>query len=201
MSFLPEHLMLLKNEIQKRDLTLQEILHLLGDEGHYLFILIFILPFIQPIPLYGLSTPVGISMMIIAYFLFRHQDPWLPQKLQKKIVKKEILEPVFNVLDKLFRLSRKVHRQRLQILTDSRLFQKINAFIIAMNALLLALPLPIPFSNTVPAISILLLAVGAIQKDGLFILFSYFWHFIVIASFWQILLLVVQFLQSHQFLT
>lgn len=88
MSFLPEHLLQLKQENQSRDLSLQEILHLLGDEGHYLFILIFILPFLQPIPLYGLSTPVGISMMIIAFFLFRHQDPWLPQNLQKKIVKK-----------------------------------------------------------------------------------------------------------------
>lgn len=201
MSFLPEHLRALKEEINQKDLSLQEVLHLLGDEGHFLFILIFILPFLQPIPLYGLSTPVGISMMIIAYYLFRHQDPWLPAKLQNKIVKKEILDQVFNVLEKLFKFSQKIHRHRLLLMTDASFFQKLNALLIAMNALLLALPLPIPFSNTVPAISILLLAVGAIQKDGLFILFSYFWHFIVIASFWQILLLVVQFLQSHQFLT
>lgn len=108
---------------------------------------------------------------------------------------------VFIVLEKLFKHSQKIHRQRLQMITETLVFQKINALLIAFNAFLLALPLPIPFSNTVPAISILLIAVGSIQKDGLFILFSYLWHTIVIFSFWQLLLLALQFLQGHQFLT
>lgn len=201
MSHLPEHLQKLKNESVTKELTLDEVMNILGDEGHYLFILFFILPFLQPIPLYGLSTPVGIAMIFVALFLFQHRAPYLPNKIKAMIVKKEILDNIFKVLEKLFLWSHRIHRERMTYFIDVKVFHKLNATLIALNAFLLALPLPIPFSNTVPAVSILLLTVGSIQKDGLFIIFSYIWHFSVVYFFWQLLLLIYQFLQSQQILT
>jgi hypothetical protein len=38
------------------------------------------------------------------------------------------------------------------------------------SGLLLALPLPIPLTNTFPALTIILVAVGALERDGLFFL-------------------------------
>ena len=41
------------------------------------------------------------------------------------------------------------------------------------NAVLLALPLPIPFSNAIPAWMILLQSLAHLEKDGLFIILPY----------------------------
>jgi hypothetical protein len=40
-------------------------------------------------------------------------------------------------------------------------------------AALLLLPLPVPFSNTIPAWAIMLMAGGLLERDGLFILAGY----------------------------
>jgi hypothetical protein len=37
-----------------------------------------------------------------------------------------------------------------------------------LSGLLMLLPLPIPLTNTLPALTVVLLAAGAIERDGLF---------------------------------
>jgi hypothetical protein len=45
--------------------------------------------------------------------------------------------------------------------------------LLILNAILLALPLPIPFSNAIPAWMILFQALGHLEEDGFFIVLSY----------------------------
>ena len=49
----------------------------------------------------------------------------------------------------------------------------INGLVIFFCGFVLSLPLPIPFTNTIPAIAILLLSMGMMEEDGLFILLGY----------------------------
>jgi hypothetical protein len=49
------------------------------------------------------------------------------------------------------------------------------------------LPLPIPFSNNIPAWAVVLLAIGMMEQDGLFVLFGHLtaifsWVFIGLTS-------------------
>jgi hypothetical protein len=44
---------------------------------------------------------------------------------------------------------------------------RVGAGLIAFAALLLMLPIPVPFSNCFPAAAILLLSAGALERDGL----------------------------------
>ena len=44
---------------------------------------------------------------------------------------------------------------------------RVGAGMIAFAALLLMLPIPVPFSNCFPAGAILLLSAGALERDGL----------------------------------
>jgi hypothetical protein len=44
---------------------------------------------------------------------------------------------------------------------------------IFLGGFILLLPLPIPFSNTLPALSIVLLAAGMMERDGLLVLAGY----------------------------
>jgi hypothetical protein len=53
-------------------------------------------------------------------------------------------------------------------------FTVLNGLAIVSSAFLLTLPLPIPFSNTIPAWAILLLALGMMEEDGAVIVAGYF---------------------------
>jgi hypothetical protein len=45
--------------------------------------------------------------------------------------------------------------------------------LLILNSILLALPLPIPFSNALPAWMIFFQALGHLEEDGFFIVLSY----------------------------
>ena len=48
-----------------------------------------------------------------------------------------------------------------------------NAILIAFMAFLLALPVPLPFTNTLPAYTIILLAASMMEEDGVLIWLGY----------------------------
>jgi hypothetical protein len=61
-------------------------------------------------------------------------------------------------------------RPRLDFLHEQRLYRRVAGTLIMLSGLLLMLPLPIPLSNSFPALTVVLLAAGAMERDGLFFL-------------------------------
>ena len=174
---------LLQEEAKKGDLTLLRIFHLMGEEGHAVLILFLCLPFLQPIPIPGLSTPLGFLIAVVAYFLFRNRPPWLPKRFEHLSISSPVLIKVSEVAEKIWTYAAKIVKPRFEIFHDSTFFRFLNLAVVLANALLLSLPLPIPFSNTVPVVAIILSAIGYMEKDGLFIVLSYLWCFIVASFF------------------
>lgn len=65
-------------------------------------------------------------------------------------------------------------RPRFLRLTDGALMNRVNGLALLFGGVLLLFPLGlIPLSNTLPALAILCLAVGILQRDGLFVLLGY----------------------------
>lgn len=174
---------LLQEEAKKGDLTLHRVFHLMGEEGHAVLILFLCLPFIQPIPIPGLSTPLGFLICVVAYFLFRNRPPWLPKRFENLSISSDVLIKVSEAAEKIWTYAAKVVKPRFEILHDSMVFRFLNLVVVVVNAVLLSLPLPIPFSNTVPVVAIILSAIGYMEKDGLLIILSYLWCFIVASFF------------------
>lgn len=174
---------LLQEEAKKEDLTLKRVFILMGEEGHAVLILFLCLPFMQPIPIPGLSTPLGFLIAVVSYYLFRQSPPWLPKKFENLKISSEVLLKVSEVAEKLWGYAAKIIKTRLTIFHDNILFRFLNLIVVVVNAVLLSLPLPIPFSNTVPVVAIILSAIGYMEKDGLFIIFSYIWCIIVACFF------------------
>jgi hypothetical protein len=68
----------------------------------------------------------------------------------------------------------RVIRPRVAILTASAAMARFNGLTVVAGGLLLMVPLGlVPFSNTLPALAILLLCIGMSQRDGLFVLAGY----------------------------
>jgi hypothetical protein len=94
-------------------------------------------------------------------------------KLQRKELPAGFFTKVFTVAARVISFMEKFLRPRLAVLTSSGMLQQLHAFIILLAALSLLLPLPIPFTNSFPAWTILLLAGGLLERDGVFILAGY----------------------------
>ncbi|UYL08271.1 exopolysaccharide biosynthesis protein [Bdellovibrio sp. SKB1291214] len=173
---------LLQEEAGHGDLSLKKVFNLLGEEGHGMILLILCLPYLFPIPVPGLSTISGMLIILVSFFLFLRRPPWLPQRWENVKISANTIIKTSTYAEKVWTYVAKIVRKRMMFFHDMPVFRLLNFLVLAVNAVLLALPLPIPFSNTVPAISIVLCAIGYLEKDGLFTLFSYAWC-AVVASF------------------
>jgi hypothetical protein len=161
---LSEELAALRASAGERAITLREVIQTLGGRAYMLLVLLLAIPFITPIPLPGLSTPFGLAIALIAFRLSLGQRKELPAGFICK---------VFGFSEKLLRFFEKFLRPRVTFLTDTPLLVQLHAVLMLIAALALLLPLPIPFSNSFPAWTILLLAAGLLERDGFFILAGY----------------------------
>jgi hypothetical protein len=163
----------LQAEAALGDIRLRRIFDIMGEEGHSVLLMFLCLPYLQPIPIPGLSTPFGILMALIAIYLFRGKPPWLPKRFENLPVSASLIIKVSEVAEKVWRKASLFIKERWAFFHDNPFFKFFNMFIFVTNAFLLSLPLPIPFSNTIPAVAILMCAIGHTEKDGLFICLSY----------------------------
>jgi hypothetical protein len=61
-------------------------------------------------------------------------------------------------------------RPRLDFLHEQWVYRRIAGTLILVSGFLLLLPLPIPLSNSLPALTVVLLDAGAMERDGIFFL-------------------------------
>ncbi|HTO03316.1 MAG TPA: exopolysaccharide biosynthesis protein [Opitutus sp.] len=171
---LSEDLALILREFEVETVTLREVMAVLHGRGYVLLVMLLALPFSTPIPLPGLSTPFGMVIALIGVRLALGQKPWLPQRLLDTRLSPRFFVRVFAAARKILRGFEYFLRPRLLWITGSPRLLQLHAVPIVLCSVLLLLPLPIPFSNMIPAFSILLLSAGLLERDGAFILTGYF---------------------------
>lgn len=153
-------------------MTLGQLEAQLKGRGFALLILILSVPFLVPnIP--GLSTPFGFAILIIGLRLMVGRKPWLPQFVLNREISRPALHKTISLLLKVVLRMEKVAKPRWTPMLCWPGMGFLIGFGIAAQAFFLMLPLPIPFSNTLPAVSIILLAAGMMERDGLLILLGH----------------------------
>lgn len=170
---LSEELEMIVREFEVETVTLREVLMLLHGRGYVLLVMLLALPFCTPIPLPGLSTPLGAIIVLIGVRLAMGAKPWLPQRLLDTRLPPEIFKKVFSFTRRIILGFERLLRPRLLWISASPRLEQMHAVPIVICAIMLLLPLPIPFSNVVPAWGIMLLAGGLLERDGAFIIAGY----------------------------
>lgn len=173
-------------ETAHKSLTLGELVILLGDMGNGILIILFCLIFMQPIPFPGISTPIGAVIIILATLQFMHKAPKIPARFRDHVIPQKALHKVSEVARKIWSKLERVMHPRLLFLTTAPFFRFVNLAVIVISAILLALPLPIPFSNTVPAIVILAVTFAQLEDDGFLIIAAYLMSFFMFAFFFSL---------------
>ncbi len=177
-----EKVKIIIKKIPDENLTLSEIVDLLGKDGLLLFAALLTVIFLIPVSIPGFSTVFGVIIFFIGLSILLNRSLWLPVRVKSKTVSAEKFRASLNKGIKWFRLLEKISKpQRLSFLIYNKIANKINGLFILIGSLLLMLPFGLlPFSNTLPAISILFLSIGFLQKDGIIIILG---HLSLIGSF------------------
>lgn len=170
---LSDELAMILREFEVETVTLREVLALLHGRGYVLLLMFLALPFCQPIPLPGLSTPLGLIIAIIGVRLALGHKPWLPQRLLDTRLSPKLFAKIFALTQRIVRWFERFLRPRMLHVTASPRLEQLHAVPIVICALLLLLPVPIPFSNVIPAWGILLICGGLLERDGKFIIGGY----------------------------
>ncbi|MES2965113.1 MAG: exopolysaccharide biosynthesis protein [Bdellovibrionota bacterium] len=155
------------------DITLRELVALFGPRGHAFLTLFLVLPFMQPIPIPGVSTLLGLMMAMAGFFMMRGRPPWVPERFAHVRIEKHFLLRVGKALESLLVRLERVVRPRGIHMFSRPWFRMANGFLLLSHGLLLSLPLPIPFSNFLPAMVLFLIALGSLEEDVVVIAAGY----------------------------
>ncbi|HSV86105.1 MAG TPA: exopolysaccharide biosynthesis protein [Levilinea sp.] len=155
-------------DLPKTEVTLAEILDSIGHDS-LLFLTIFLsLVFLVPVSIPGVSTVFGSAILLIGISRLIDRKLWLPRRIANRTISSDRLIQVFNRALIWFRRLEKLSRPyRFQLITSegkAGLFNKIS-YIFAAGLLMVPFGF-VPFSNTLPAITLIFLSVGEMQKDG-----------------------------------
>lgn len=157
----------------ERAVPLREVIAVLQDRAYLLLIVLLCLPFVAPVSIPGLSTPLGAVIALIAASFALGRQPWLPKRLLDWHLPAGFFGTVIRVAHKVVAWMEKFLQPRAPGLTAAPWLRRVHALVLVASALLLLLPLPIPLTNTFPAWAILLTAGGLLERDGLFIVLGY----------------------------
>ena len=156
--------------------TLAEIRDLVGQDGLLILTILLTIVFMVPISIPGVSTVFGGAILLIGISRFFGCTLWLPKAIAQRVLPSDKLRAGLNKGTLwLHRLERVSRPRRLRWLVSGGLTDTLSNGALIIGAVLLMAPFGlIPFSNSLPALALLFLSIGLLQRDGLFILLGYF---------------------------
>ncbi len=165
--------------------TLAQVRDLVGSDGLMLLTAFLTIVFLVPVSVPGMSTVFGAGILLIGVSRLLRLPLWLPKRIERRVVATERLRVALQRGLVWFRRLERVSRpQRIAWAAADGAVRIVNDCALILGAALLMAPFGlIPFSNTLPAIALLFLAIGSLQRDGLFILIGHVSNLVTIVYF------------------
>lgn len=162
----------IQEELPDENISLKELINVMSGEGLQFMIIILIAPFLIPASIPGSSTPFGILIILLEIAYLNNKSLYIPDFIGKYEISKENVLKLFDIIKKALGYVEKISKPRGK-LSSKKYVLKINAVVNIILAFLLFLPLPIPFTDFVPATSMLLLAVSTLEHDSYLMILGY----------------------------
>lgn len=145
--------------------TLASVLELASERTFGFLFVLLALPSALPIPAAGYSVPFGIVMLLLAaQLIVGAKTPWLPSRIMHRpIAIKRVqgfVKPGIPWMQKIERVS----KPRLTPVCTSRVGQVFIGLAIALMSV--SMMIPIPGTNTLPAMGIFVTGFGLLDDDG-----------------------------------
>lgn len=157
------------------DVQVGPLIDELGTQGMLLLVILLTLVFLIPVSIPGVSTVFGAVIVLVGIARLSGRALWLPGAVRRRSVPAGRLRSALDTgLAWVRRLERITRPGRLSKLTEGRAVGIVNDGALILGAVLLMAPFGfIPFSNTIPGVALMCLAIGLLQRDGLMVLLGH----------------------------
>lgn len=150
---------------RKEGPSIGEIVDSIGDKGFGLLFLVLSLPSALPVPAPGYSTPFGIVIVLLAMqMVLGRRKLWLPERLRAVRLRKSVARKVLSTGSTAIRWCERFIRPRHDWIGAPLGLKALGLVIMCMGGLMI---LPIPLTNTAPAMVVFLIGLGLAEDDGL----------------------------------
>jgi hypothetical protein len=163
-----------------QSVTLAELLAETSEQSFGLVMALLALPFLLPMPP-GVSTISGSGCILLGLQMMAGwKAPWLPKRVAELKLPQAFMEKLLKVVQSITKLLEKFVRPRMPWLANNPSIWRINGLCICWLAILLMLP--IPLTNPIPTVGILLFVFAMLEADGLLMCVSYGMTLVITAA-------------------
>jgi hypothetical protein len=159
-------LLTLANDPSRERILVSDLVSALGERAVASFILLFALPNVLPVPP-GTSFVLGAPLLFFTAQAALGRRAWLPQVFASRSMPRVRLAAMLNRLQPWLGRVDGLLQPRLQGLVQPACARLIGALCVVLAIILF---LPIPLGNIAPAVAISMLAIGLLERDGLWVL-------------------------------
>lgn len=174
---------------QFQSLKISDLFNHLGSKGFGIILVFLSLPSALPVPAPGYSTPFGIAIVMIAIQILLGKNALTtPKSIQKIEFEPKITKKILGFAIILLKKIEPFIKPRM-----AQFHSKQFRPLIAINLIILAalMILPIPLTNTLPAMVICLLGISICESDGLLTLITLTLSLFVLAFYIFLILAII----------
>ena len=162
-------------QVKSDTVSVRDLMQMMGEQGLLVLCALMTLPFLFPVSIPGVSTVFGAAILLIGFAITVNTLPWLPAFVADRQLDWHKLKPVLQRgVQFLKKVDGVLKPHRLAVLSEGAIMNRLNGCSLMFAAVMLMMPLGlVPFSNTLPAVAILFLAMGMSQRDGALVAAGY----------------------------
>lgn len=146
-------------------ISIADLLHALEHRAIGALMFIFAVPNAIPVPP-GVSAVLGAPLIFLSFQLMIGRRPWLPRIITDRSLSRVDFERVVDLAAPWLAKAERLMRPRLQFLGKPPAEYLVGAVCLLLSIILF---LPIPLGNMLPAFTICVLALGVLERDGVWI--------------------------------
>ena len=156
----------LAGDTHRERIAVGDLLEALGDRALAALMFVFAVPNVLPVPP-GTSAVLGAPLIFLAAQLAFGRRPWLPAVIARRSMARADFAATVQRIGPWLRRAERLLRPRASRLTSPPLEYLIGLVCLVLSVVL---ALPVPFGNVLPSLAISLLALGVLERDGLWVL-------------------------------
>jgi len=146
--------------------SVQDLFAALGDRALAALLFVFAVPNVIPSPP-GLSTILGVPLLFLSTQLLLGRKAWLPVLVARRSMARSDFEGLLSRVLPWLERAEKLLQPRLSAIALPPMEYFVGLVCLGLAVILV---LPIPFGNIPPALAIALMALGILERDGVWVL-------------------------------
>ncbi len=143
-----------------------QVLGRVQEKSFGLLLILFALPSALPVPAPGYSIPGGMLLIVLAsQMLAQRPAPWLPKRILDWKIKVKDGSKVVEAMVRFIAFFEKFVKPRLTVLSRAKPYEALLGIVVLFCGV--SMCIPIPLTNTVPAMGVFFIGLGMLEEDGL----------------------------------